>query len=108
MAPGGSDDDDCDDARVEINFHPGHPALVNDPDEIERVSALLTGNGYQIEALEPLMGGEDFAHTLNAVPGCFWMLGARTNDAAHHTSQFNPSEDVLTDGVAYWLLIATN
>ena len=95
-------------ARCEVTPINGHPALSNNAASYEQVAAVLRKGCEVTQVAEPILGGEDFAHYLNKVPGSFWMLGAHQEGSGDfHTATFNPSEDALVHGVHYWLLLAT-
>ena len=97
------------DAQVSIEHFDGHPALRNDPITTETCISLLANAGEDVVEIDPIFGGEDFAHYLNHVPGCMMMLGAwQEGCGGHHTKTFNPDESILWKGVLYWLLLATN
>lgn len=97
------------DATVQVKSIFGHPALINTPESFNEVSGLLRNAGESVEVHEQIMGGEDFAHYLNAVPGSFWLLGAYQEGCGdHHTPTFNPDESVFWKGVLFWLILATN
>lgn len=94
---------------IETKAIHGHPALINTPDVYQSVKTLLTGAGQEVREIEPIMGGESFAHYLREVPGCQFMLGAHTpGSGEHHAPTFNPDESVLWKGVLFWLLLATS
>ena len=96
-------------ADLKVTYVRGHPALINDPQSFEKVQGILQGAGFETKTQEPNFGGEDFAYYLQQVPGSFWYLGAQNPDGSggHHTSTFNPLEEEMEKGVAFWLLLAT-
>ncbi|MBU4027084.1 amidohydrolase [Patescibacteria group bacterium] len=97
------------DAKVSIKHFAGHPALINNPSVTESVMNLLTEAGEEVVEIDPVFGGEDFAHYLAQVPGNMMMLGAwQEGSGGHHTKNFNPDESIFWKGVLYWLLLATN
>lgn len=95
---------------TEVQKIGGHPALINHPGQYALVSDRLTAAGQEVEDHPPVLGGEDFAHYLDAergVPGCMLFLGAHTpGSGGHHADTFNPDESVFWQGVLYWLLLA--
>ena len=96
------------DARVSVTPVRGHPSLVNAAPEVERVRRLLQTAGLETAEDDIRFGGEDFAWYLRARPGCFWFLGAHTDDSAdHHAPRFNPDPTTFWRGVHYWLVLAT-
>jgi metal-dependent amidase/aminoacylase/carboxypeptidase family protein len=61
----------------------------------------------ETKRIDLMFSGEDFSFYLQEVPGSFWILGAKQEEAwDHHTSKFNPDEAYLKDGLAFWLLLA--
>lgn len=56
-------------ASVEIERIYGHPALFNNGECFKKVHSLLRAVDQQCVVTEPSLGGEDFAHYLNARPG---------------------------------------
>jgi hippurate hydrolase len=55
------------------------------------------------------MGGEDFAHYLARVPGCYVRIGARTPGAAMHpahSGRFDFDEAALATGAAWFAEVA--
>ncbi|MDZ4805138.1 MAG: amidohydrolase [Candidatus Eisenbacteria bacterium] len=94
-------------ARVEFEYLPGHPGLSNDPAVIDFLAEALASDfdtGQIIELTRPIMGGEDFAHYLEVMPGAFLRLGVR-NEAGGivhpiHSPRFNLDESALPVGAA--------
>jgi len=92
-------------ARAEIEFRTYGPETWNDPPLTRQMIPTLqrvAGQGNALE-VEPSMGGEDFAHYAQKVPGVFVFLGVR-NEAkgarfALHTPQMTIDEDALALGV---------
>lgn len=84
----------------------GTPPIVNPPVPVawarEAVTSILGG-----DALVPLgflnMGGEDFAHYMQRIPGCFLRIGARESGGeviAAHSPRFQVAEDAIGIGAA--------
>lgn len=90
-------------ATLDLEYAYGYPALVNHPQVTpvlaEAGRAVL---GERIIAMEPLMGGEDFAYYAATVPSAFMFLGARSEEAgsvwAHHHPRFTIDERSLPQG----------
>lgn len=98
------------DAKAEIQYYRGYPALCNDRVEYERFRE-ITGSlscFRQVEVSPLIMAGEDFSYYLQKVPGCFMFVGAgnrqRGIDAFHHHPLFDIDEHAL--GHAAQLLLA--
>jgi amidohydrolase len=91
---------------VDYNFNWDGPApVVNDPEvteEFRRVAEELFA-GDVIEMDEPVMGGEDVAFFLEAVPGTFFFLSTcdpEKHRAYHHNSKFDFDDTILWRGAA--------
>jgi amidohydrolase len=97
-------------AHSTVTYVYGHPALINEERSFRYVSSLLSEATYSVTEAERSFGGEDFAYYLQKVPGSFWYIGAENPDmpGGHHTATFNPREEEMEKGVAFWLLLATS
>ena len=91
---------------ADIDFELGTPPIVNKQEHVawarQAVSSLLGD-----EALVPLetlnMGGEDFAHYLEKLPGCFLRIGARepgSDFIPAHTPRFYAADESIFVGAA--------
>nr|WP_042434438.1 M20 family metallopeptidase [Streptacidiphilus anmyonensis] len=94
---------------VEVVYHEGYPALLNDPAEAAfaaRAVVDLFGPGRCQEAAHPTPGAEDMAFVLARVPGAILMLGAcppqddYTTAPQNHSSHAVFDDAVLPDGAA--------
>ncbi|UOQ92308.1 amidohydrolase [Halobacillus shinanisalinarum] len=88
-------------ASVKYNYVRGYPAVVNHPEETERVKKIaidLFGE-RMVRDISPQMGMEDFAYYLKEVPGTFfWVGGAREEPSEvypHHHPKFNVQEKAM-------------
>lgn len=95
------------DIRLEIDE--GTPALVNAGPMVavarEAAAAVLGAGGVRSMVRSANMGGEDFSHYLEHVPGCYVRYGARSEESVPypaHSSRFDIDERVLATGAA-WL-----
>lgn len=84
----------------------GPPPIVN-PDGPAAWARLAVASVLGADALVPLgitnMAGEDFAHYMERIPGCFMRVGARMPDEPvipAHTPQFHAAEGSLFVGAA--------
>ena len=96
--------------EVSVEFEQiyGHPVLVNDTQCTARLVDVLRATGETCEEHEIIMGGESFAHILNRVPGCHFMVGAHQQGSGElHSPTFNPDEQVLAKFILVHLLLAT-
>jgi len=97
------------DAKIVVESIYGHPTLSNDSASYQNVVEILSAAGETTAVAKKILGGEDFAHYLNQIPGCMFMLGAyQPGSGDVHTSTFNPDPAVFKKGVLFWLLLATN
>ncbi len=95
------------DCVADLKFTWGYPPLVN-AEEANLVLRAAAQSLYGASVLSPVrtpsMGGEDFAHYVNAVPGAMFWLGVR-NEAIgaihglHHPS-FKADETALKTGIS--------
>jgi hippurate hydrolase len=92
--------------RAEITFDPGTPPLVN-PAGATAWARQAVATVLGEHALVPLgalnLAGEDFAHYLEHMPGCFLRIGAREAGGemiAAHSPRFHPAEESLFVGAA--------
>ncbi len=93
--------------QAEVAFTWGYPPLVNAAAANRRLreSAIKLLGRAQVDTVEtPSMGGEDFAHFVNAVPGAMFWLGVRNPKigAIHslHHQQFRADEGAITIGAS--------
>ncbi len=85
-------------AEADFEYEDGYPPLVNDPASVDfalRVAGEALGE-ESLLALEPVMGGEDFACYLQEVPGAFLFVGAGDGTKfPHHHPAFDFDERAL-------------
>ncbi|MBJ7901571.1 MAG: amidohydrolase [Cyanobacteria bacterium RI_101] len=92
-------------ADYELNYWRLYPPVINNESIAQQIGAIAQRILGQ-EALIPncqTMGGEDMSFFLEAVPGCYFFLGAANSalglDFPHHHPRFNFDESVLPLGV---------
>jgi hippurate hydrolase len=99
-------------ARAELVYDRGYPALHNDPAMFARVRAIavgLVGEAGFVDMDEPTMGGEDFARYLDAVAGCFLLIGNGDQGPGAvmlHNAHYSFNDDVAPVGAALWATLA--
>lgn len=99
-------------AEADVRIVRGYPPLLNDDRAIgllEQV-ALEMGWSDRIRAVNPVMGGEDFAYYLESVPGAFWFLGAHPGGTdpvpfCHHPA-YDFNDRILPHGIAFHVELA--
>src|SRR6266480_1554877 len=91
----------------EVEVIDGCPPCVNDAKmtEIVRDAATAVVGEKEVDASEDVMttGSDDMACFLEAVPGCYFIVGAKNEEKGanypHHHPRFNIDEDALPIGV---------
>ncbi len=101
------------DITIEADYNFGYPPLVNDDVITELAIATATelfGETSVYEMTEPVMGGEDMAYFINAVPGTYAFLA---NPASvdgvcypHHHPKFDVDESCFEKGAKLHAAIA--
>ncbi len=93
-------------AEVAVVIDARNPALINTPEMAEVARRAAGALGAEVGALRVAnMGGEDFAHYLGRVPGCYVRFGAGFPDRAPepaHSGGFDFDERALVTA-ARWL-----
>lgn len=81
-------------ASCSIEWLPSCPATTNNPKEAAFVKRVLTERfgASRVVEVPQVMLSEDFSHFLNAVPGCFYFLGAGNKERA--IPNHNPAFDI--------------
>jgi amidohydrolase len=100
-------------ARAEVTITPSYDPVVNDDAMVEIVrqnSSQLLGDDAVVVFRKPNMGVEDFGFYLTEVPGVFYSLGVRNEEAGivHpvHTGRFDVDESAMATGVALQVMNA--
>ncbi|WP_321345437.1 amidohydrolase [Breoghania sp.] len=92
-------------ADVEIDWRPGYPVTINDPEKTALAAqAAITAVGQdRVDTECPLtMGSEDFSYMLEKRPGALIWLG-NGDSAALHNPAFDFNDDAIIHGLRYWL-----
>jgi amidohydrolase len=85
-------------ATVEFQYEKGYPPVINDENMTDFVLdvARKTLGEEKIKAIDPVMGGEDFAYFLQKVPGAFFFFGMGDGmEFPHHHPAFDIDEKAL-------------
>lgn len=93
--------------EAEIAYRLGYPPTVNHAREAAMgadAAALVVGEERVDRAPRPVMGAEDFAFMLEAVPGSYiWMgSGADAEAPPLHSAHYDFNDEALPFGVSYW------
>jgi len=96
--------------RAETAYERGPSALVNQPEQTQvglAAAAAVVGAARVNGALRPTTGGEDFAEMMQVRPGAFMRIGngvgADGSFNAPHTPRYDFNDDIIPDGIAYWV-----
>ncbi|WP_322032785.1 M20 aminoacylase family protein [Paraburkholderia sp. J76] len=99
--------------QAQIDYRQLTPPMVNTPEETalaQQVCADLVGeDNVVMQAPKGLNGSEDFAWMLNAVPGCYLLLGNGEGDFGGcmvHNPGYDFNDQVLPLGAACWVRLA--
>lgn len=91
--------------EAEATYHEEYPLTVNDPAHTSFASTVIAevfGDDKFEPMRDPQAGAEDFSRVLQAVPGCYVMLGAHPGDDAQTPNNHSPravfEEEVMPDG----------
>jgi len=88
----------------ELDYDRGTPATINDLALTERMAPTLgrVVGAENVEVLDPVMGGEDFAYFANEIPGFFFRLGMvapGVESGGHHTPTFQADDTSVPIGM---------
>jgi amidohydrolase len=99
-------------AKMDFEYRPRYPSVVNDPALAERVRTVLRGalGARALVHQGRSMAGEDMAFVLRKVPGVYLFVGSMNRDKGldqpHHCARYNFDEAALGVGVQVWLSLA--
>jgi amidohydrolase len=96
-------------ATAEFTYIEGYPPLVNDAASVDLVSRVAERElgADSVQAIAPVLGGEDFAYYLQRVPGAFALLGMGDGRPhPHHSARFDIDERILPVGVRLMTAVA--
>jgi hippurate hydrolase len=90
-----------------VTYRRGYPPTVNHAREAAigaAAAALVVGDDKVERNPSPVMGAEDFAYMLEAVPGSYLWMGTGTGErpALLHSPHFDFNDEALPIGVSYW------
>jgi amidohydrolase len=104
--------------NCEFNFVRNYPPTINHPDETafaRRVIGEVVG-ADNVHEFEPTMGAEDFSFFLQAVPGCYFLIG--NGDGSHregghglgpcmlHNPSYDFNDELIPLGATVWVRMA--
>lgn len=92
---------------LEVKYDRMFPSLHNPEDATGRIVNALRerlGHDRVDDKMVPVTGAEDFAYMLEQSTGSFFFLGAG-NGHALHTDRYDFNDNIIADGVRYWLTV---
>jgi amidohydrolase len=95
-------------AEAEVEYRRGYPSVVNDPALTKRCAEILRKRfgRTNVEPIDRIMPGEDFAYFTAHCPGFFVELGTKNEEKQcaypHHNSLYRLDENALQYGVQYY------
>ncbi|WP_249976187.1 M20 aminoacylase family protein [Vreelandella olivaria] len=98
-------------AAATLAFRPGsYPATVNDPQAAQLaadVAREVVGDAKVNTDCLPLSGSEDFSFMLQAVPGCYVLLGngieGETGGVSVHNPSYDFNDNIIPVGASYFV-----
>lgn len=101
--------------KIDFEHKQGYPVLYNKDTGANYAEACILKLDSETKLLYPVrqvLGGEDFAHYLQQVPGCYIFLGCANKERGItqicHDPHFDIDEECLTYGTALHSMIALN
>jgi amidohydrolase len=94
-------------ADAVIDWRPGYPVTVNDPEKTEAAIASaqrVAGTANVNTACAQTMGSEDFSYMLEKRPGALVWIG-NGDSAALHNPAYDFNDDAIIHGLRYWLAV---
>lgn len=100
---------------AKVDYQWGCPAVVNDPAATEfarQVAYDWLGEDGLIPDMRPTAGAEDFSFMLQAVPGCYFIVGNGTGPAHNtggcmlHNAGYDFNDAALPTAATYWVKLA--
>lgn len=92
-------------AEAEIDWRPGYPVTVNDPEKTRLAVAAartVAGEANVDDEYPQTMGSEDFSYMLEKRPGAFMWLG-NGDSADLHNPAYDFNDEAIVHGLRYWL-----
>ncbi|MEG3133862.1 amidohydrolase [Rouxiella sp. T17] len=95
------------DAKIELNWQPGPPSVVNDAEWVDFALEQAPAAGFEPLTVAASPIGEDFAFYQQKIPGAFIMIGSGGPYALHHPA-FRVDDRALFPTADYLQRLAVN
>lgn len=95
------------DAEAVIDWRPGYPVTVNDPEKTGVAAAAarnVAGNERVDDNWHRTMGSEDFSYMLEKRPGAIIWLGNGDSADLHHPA-YDFNDEAIIHGMRYWMAL---
>lgn len=89
------------DVHTDVEFTPGYPCVVNDPELTRRAVRLAEREGIPYRMLPLRTTSEDFGFYTERYPSVFYRLGVGPDSGRLHTAKFNPDEAAIPAGIRF-------
>lgn len=90
-------------AELDFRYRRSVPVTFNEASAARSVLAAAGRAGYPVdEQIKPVMGAEDFAYMLEALPGALALLGNGDTAALHHPP-YDFNDEAIPYGIQYWI-----
>jgi amidohydrolase len=92
-------------ASLQLDYVMGYAPVINDPDVADLVAGAVraAAGDDALVGMRPIMGGDDFSAYQAELPGCYFFVGAGSEEARaiwpHHHPRFRIDERALQIGV---------
>ncbi|WP_068302952.1 M20 aminoacylase family protein [Pararhodobacter sp. CCB-MM2] len=88
-------------AKVEVDWRPGYPVMVNAPDQTDFAASVATKVSGSCAEAPLVMGGEDFAYMLEERPGAYILVGNGDTAMVHHPA-YDFDDNAIPAGCSWW------
>jgi hippurate hydrolase len=106
--------------EAEVLIEEGYPVLINHLSAVQRIASAaksVFGQDGVDDQGRPLTGSEDFAYMLQAVPGCYVLIGNGDNGytkgqplagpCSVHNPHYDFNDEILMQGAQLWVQLIT-
>jgi len=97
-------------AEATVDYRWRYPSLKNDEDMTQFARETITeafGEAALIPDMQPLSASEDFSFMLEALPGCYVIIGNGEGDpdsvCTLHNSRYDFNDEILPVAASYWV-----